>query len=152
MNRALKVWQLIDSSGMGGIETHVALLAEGLRDAGHEPVVVFLKDHGPHPLRTRLTADRMPWRLLDGSPRGLTRAIRSARPDIVHTHGYKAGICGRLTGRALGLPVVSTFHAGEPGTGKLRLYVALDRLTSGLSRNIAVGRAIGAMLGQGATL
>lgn len=45
------VWLLLDSSGPGGIETHVLQLAAALNEQGWPPEVVFLADHGPHPLR-----------------------------------------------------------------------------------------------------
>lgn len=152
MTQRLKIWQLLDSGAIGGIETHVALLAEGLRDAGHDTAVIFLKDHGPHPLHTRLAHLGLPRQTLDGTLSGLAAALRAGRPDIVHTHGYKAGILGRLVARLLGLRAVSTFHAGEPGTGRVRLYVAIDRLTACLGRRIAVSRPILMSLGPDAVL
>jgi hypothetical protein len=74
--------------------------------------------------------------------RDLARAIRARRPAVVHTHGYKCNLMGRVAARLTGSPVVATMHSGEPGTGKLRLYLALDRLTSPLGPAIAVSPSI----------
>ena len=49
-----EIWLLLDSRDMGGIESHVAELAAGLCAAGERVRVLFLADHGPHPLRARL--------------------------------------------------------------------------------------------------
>jgi glycosyltransferase involved in cell wall biosynthesis len=137
-----EIWLLLDSSDLGGIESHVLQLARGLHHAGHRPRVVFWADYGPHPLRMALDRAGLPHETLSGGFGGLVRLLRRRRPAVLHSHGYKAGILGRLAARLAGRPVVSTFHAGEPGTGKLRLYVLLDRLTARLGRRIAVSAAI----------
>lgn len=40
----------------------------------------------------------------------LRRELRGLQPDLVHTHGSKAGTLGRLAARGLGVPSVHTFH------------------------------------------
>ena len=52
-----ETWLLLDSLGFGGIESHVAELAAGLREAGRRPRVMLLQDHGPHALAARLQAE-----------------------------------------------------------------------------------------------
>lgn len=143
---ARRVWLLLDSQSVGGIETHVAVLAAGLRAAGQWPTVVFWRDYGHHPLRARLEADSVPWMCLGGTLASLMAGLRRHRPDVLHTHGYKAGILGRLVGRLAAVPVVSTFHAGEPGSGRVRLYNQLDRLTAPLAHCIAVSELIRSQL------
>ncbi len=64
--------------------------------------------------------------------RDLGRAIRSLRPDLVHTHSSKAGFLGRLAARRAGVarivhtPHGHVFHGYFPGptTG---LFIALER-------------------------
>lgn len=136
------VWLLLDSSRIGGIETHVAILARGLAAAGVDVEVVFLADHGPHPLAPALDRDGIPRRTLPGGLGGLAAALLRHRPAVLHTHGYKAGLLGRLAARGLGIPVVSTYHAGEPGEGRMRLYQAMDRATARLAHPIAVSERI----------
>jgi glycosyltransferase involved in cell wall biosynthesis len=108
--------------------------------------VVFLTDHGPHPMRALLDRAGTAHRTLTGGVRGLVLALRRRRPSLVHTHGYKAGVLGRLAGAVLGIPVVSTYHAGEPGAGRLRLYHGIDRATAFLAHTIAVSEPILAKL------
>lgn len=141
----MEVWQLLDSSGLGGIESHVLTLTCGLRRRGVDARVLFLADHGPHPLRAALSAEQAPWAIAGGAS-GLLRALRKAPPDLLHTHGYKAGLIGRVTARLAGPSVVSSFHAGEPGEGRMRLYTALDRWSSRLAPRIAVSDKIAASL------
>jgi glycosyltransferase involved in cell wall biosynthesis len=143
MNRA--IWLLLDSRDLGGIETHVLLLAKGLRQVGYDSEILFWADYGGHPLTAELDAAGLRWRMLGGKFTDLLSALR-ARPALLHTHGYKAGILGRAAARLCGVPVVSTFHSGEPGTGRLRLYFRLDRLTARLAPRIAVSAAIAATL------
>ncbi len=144
-----EIWLLLDSRGMGGIESHVAALAEALCRSGHPACVVFLEDHGAHPLDARLDECGIPRRVLRGGFAGLRVALRE-RPMLVHTHGYKAGLLGRLACRLAGVPVVSTFHSGDPGRGRVRLYDALDRWSAPLAPAIAVSEEIAARVRGGA--
>ncbi len=145
-----EVWILLDSRQFGGIERHVEVIAQGLLRAkdsdGFCPRVIFLRDHGPHPLKDRLSAAGVAFESLADHPLALVRALLSRRPALLHSHGYRAGIQGRLSARLAGIPVISTFHAGEPGEGRVRLYQALDRLTSRLAPRLAVNSAIAAQL------
>lgn len=142
MTYATRVWQLLDSSAIGGIETHVVALTAGLRAAGVDARAVLLADHGPHPMEALLEAQGCPLSKLDGSLRTLLEALKRDRPAVLHTHGYKAGILGRMAGRLAGVRTVSTFHNGDAGLGRIRLYTGLDRLTSLLGRRVAVNEEI----------
>jgi len=140
-----EIWQLLDSSGPGGIESHVLTLATCIRDRGYVPRIVLLQDHGPHPLRTEATEAGVQVLTLP-APRDILMRLRSDRPVLLHTHGYKAGIVGRLAARATGTPVVSTHHNGDMGQGLLRLYTVLDRITGPLGEQIAVSEKIATRL------
>ena len=137
-----ETWLLLDSRGQGGIETHVAELASGLAGAGVVPRVLFLTDHGPHPLRDRLDRDGIAWEALRGGLAGLVRRLRQGRPAILHTHGYKANILGRLAARVCGIGSVATYHAGDRPGGWLAAYDWLDRWTSFAGGRIAVSQPI----------
>jgi glycosyltransferase involved in cell wall biosynthesis len=147
-----EIWLLLDSRGFGGIESHVAELAVGLRATGLAPRVLFLQAHGPHPLAARLQAEGVPLEALPGGFRPLYRRLRLGRPALLHTHGYKANLLGRLAARMTGTPCVASFHAGERPPGRLALYDALDRWTAGLNHAIAVSRPILARLPWGGEL
>ncbi len=147
-----EIWLLLDSRDQGGIESHVLQLSAGLEKSGRRPRVLFWADYGGHPLRTALDQAGLVHETVAGGFRGLVRMLATRRPTVLHTHGYKAGILGRLAARLAGRPVASTFHAGEPGSGKLRFYIMLDRLTARLGRRIAVSAEIADTLPAPATL
>lgn len=138
-----EIWLLLDSRHPGGIETHVFQLADGLNREGVSVSVIFLNDHGPHPLRDMLEQANINTRSLNGSFIRLYKELREERPLVLHTHGYKAGIFGRFAAKLCGIPTVSTFHAGEIPSGKLKLYDWLDRYSAVLAtKNYAVSPLI----------
>ena len=146
LSEAPVIWQLVDSSTVGGIESHVAALTLALRERGRAAKVVLLQRHGDNPWISQLSAKGLPFDILPGGFGLLRAALRQDRPSILHTHGYKAGIMGRMAGMLTGIPVVSTFHAGERGAFPVSLYQAVDGLTSCLSTRIAVDQGIAAKL------
>jgi glycosyltransferase involved in cell wall biosynthesis len=139
MSKPSKVlWIVLDSRHIGGIETHVLQLAEGLQQHGIELQVIFLADYGPHPLRTALSEKHIVHLSLDGSIRNLWKQMNTHTPALIHTHGYKAGIYGRLCGHFSSIPVVSTYHSGEICSGRLALYDCIDRYSSALASKVYV--------------
>lgn len=140
------IWQLIDSSGIGGIERHIATLATSLRRRGIATEVVLYGDHGAHAWLEQLRAADLPVRILDNTFAGLRRALREARPDLLHTHGYKANILGRVAARLSGIPVLSSFHSGEKAAFPVSAYYLLDNWSSLLAPRIAVSEEIAARI------
>jgi hypothetical protein len=130
------VWLLLDSRKSGGIESHVLQLAEGLHNHHEDVTVVFLTNYGKHPLRDELQRHGISTTCLDGRITTLWKAMRKARPSILHTHGYKAGIFGRMAALLCKVPVASTYHMGETPSGKLALYDWLDRQTARLAARV----------------
>lgn len=149
----MKICIYIDSKGMGGIETHILQLIQGiLESSSYDIDLLFWKNYSEqselhHPLLEKIQT-------LDNKMTGRCRVISAngslvslfkycySNTLLVHTHGYKAGITARLIGRMTNTPVVSTFHNGDPGTGKLKGYNFIDKITSFLSVNIAVNESI----------
>ena len=131
-----KIWLLLDSSKGGGIESHVLQLAEGLQQHGQIVEVVFLTDYGEHPMHAALLKLSIKYRVLNGRFKGLYKTLKKEQPSVVHTHGYKAGIFGRLAAKLARIPSISTYHAGEIGSGKLALYDWLDRITAGFANKV----------------
>ncbi len=126
----LNIALLLDSKDYGGIETHVANLAKGLYKTGHSVQIILLNNYGEHPV---FESDHFLQSILLKLDDGLTalyKFLKKSNIDLVHTHGYKAGIIGRITCRLLRKAIVSTFHAGEKGNLKMRLYRRIDRITA----------------------
>jgi glycosyltransferase involved in cell wall biosynthesis len=146
------IWQLVDTRSFGGIERHIGVLAAALREIGIATEVICYADYGDNPWLRQLAADGVPVRVLGGSPLALLTAVRTSRPALLHTHGYKAGILGRLAAAISGIPCVSTFHAGERGPFPVWAYQNLDVWSSFLSRRIAVTDSVARGLPFGATV
>ena len=136
------LWILLDSSKTGGIETHVAQLSIALKNH-YKVEVIFIKDHGDHPLKDFLNKHLVSYSHLENGFPTLLKRCRRESPSVLHTHGSKAGIFGRISGKLSGVPVVSSFHAGEAPKGKLRLYDLIDRYTAFLAnQRIAISKEI----------
>ena len=120
------VWHLIDSRSVGGAERHIAGTVGALRRRGIPAEAVLYRDYGHNVWLTQLRDEGIPHRVLGGSMRALMYAIASEQPAILHTHGYKASLFGRLAAVRFRIPVVTTFHSGERSSGKLRFYELLD--------------------------
>ncbi|GLI94932.1 glycosyltransferase family 4 protein [Methylocystis echinoides] len=136
------IFLLVDSSGIGGIERHVATLAAGLRERALDARILLLEDHGPNKWLSQLKAASLPYGFLDGGVLGLASYVRASGAGLLHTHGYKAGIIGRFAARLSGVPVVSTFHAGEIAAFPVSLYQRIDEITSCLASRISVSAPI----------
>ncbi|MDD1783944.1 glycosyltransferase [Enterovibrio sp. ZSDZ35] len=134
--QAKKIWIVLDSSGFGGIESHVEQLALGLSSLSNHVTVVFIQNHAQHPLEKRLQSHGITCVLLDGRIVSLWQAIKTHKPDIIHTHGYKAGILARPIARMMGVSCASTFHSGEKKQGRLHWYDWLDRNTAFLANHV----------------
>lgn len=136
------VWQLLSSTGFGGIESQTFRWARVLQRRGIAAKVVLMDGGEDHPLVLRLRQAGLSVDVLPNGSAGLWRKIRQEKPALVHSRGYKAGILGRLLCRLSRIPVVSHFHNGEPGVGRLRLYSWLDDHTAFLAPAMAVSRQI----------
>jgi glycosyltransferase involved in cell wall biosynthesis len=136
------IWQLVDSRALGGIERHIEVLSTALHQYGLAVEVVRYADYGGDPWQQRLAAEGIPLRSISGTPIALLTALWNERPALLHTHGYKAGILGRVSACLAGIPCVSTFHAGERGPFPLWLYQSIDGWTSFLAQRIAVSTQI----------
>jgi len=117
-DRRLRVAFLITQSEIGGAQSHVLDLLWALRDrvaatllaGGDGPLLQGARDAGATVVRMPLLDNALsPVRAI-ATLRELLRALRAARPDLIHAHSAKAGALGRLAGRLLGVPVVYTVH------------------------------------------
>ncbi len=124
----------------GGQNVHVAALAGALADRGHEVVVHTRRDDPGLPDRVLLrpgvevvhvdagpaaavAKDDLPPFMPEFSDR-LRDTWSRDRPDVVHAHFWMSGTAALPAGRALGIPVVQTFHA--LGSVKRRYQGAQD--------------------------
>jgi glycosyltransferase involved in cell wall biosynthesis len=156
--RRTKVVQVLEAT-QGGTRRHLMDLVEGLPADRFDllPVVSPRPDGEILPdLRRMWTQGRRvallpmtrrpsPFRDLVSLWR-LWRLLRRERPDVVHAHGSKGGLLGRLAARLAGVrrvyhtPHVYPFQWARNGLARL-LYLSAERLLWRLStRVVAVGR------------
>jgi len=131
----------VDSSMMGGIETHLLELSKLLTKNNISNSILFYKDHSNDAFYKLLDNDNVNYEFLTGNISSLLSKVNTN--TVLHTHGYKAGIIGRLVSKIKGIHCVSTYHAGERGEGRVKLYNYIDKLLSPLSTNFAVSNEIG---------
>jgi len=137
------IWQFIDSGSIGGAERHIQSITKALTDLGLPTQVLLYQNHGVNPWLVQLASANIKTLGLGGSFSDLLRTLAHSNCQLLHTHGYKAGILGRLAARLTGIPVVSTFHSGErPRSFPVGFYGWLDDWTSFLGKRIAVSEAI----------
>lgn len=138
-----EIWLCLDSRSFGGIETHVFQLATLIQRARNEVKVIFLEDYGTHPLKDKLDNAGIQWKIAGKGFLNFARLIQQGRPDVLHSHGYKAGLYSRLIGRFLSIKTIHTHHAGERLKGRLAFYSFIDRYTAFLhNTNLTVSTAI----------
>ncbi len=125
------VWFQVPPTGYGGIEWVVALLADGLVDAGHD---VTLFASGDSRTRARLEAvfpeapsDKIGWSWID-LRHALSCYERAGDFDVVHDH---SGPCAAAVGGLVSTPVVHTVH-GPLDEISLASYRALTALAPGV--------------------
>ena len=108
----MKIVQLIQTLGLGGLEILVERISLALRDAGHDVHVVALTDGGL--IADRMTDAGIPFTLCDPPVRGLFHIKRlrdillKVQPDVVHMHGLPAGTLGRTA--LVGTSIRTVYH------------------------------------------
>lgn len=161
---------LVASDGLGGVDAGgqnvaVRALALALADAGHE-VVVHTRRTDPRtprrvPMASGVVVDHVDAGpaaelpkdelvdLMDAFSADLAACWRSERPDVVHAHFWMSGLAALPAARALGVPVVQTFHAlgsvkrrhqGADDTSPARRVAAESDLGASVDRVLATCR------------
>jgi glycosyltransferase involved in cell wall biosynthesis len=115
----MKVLHVHKISGVGGSERHLLTLLPALRSRGIDARFLGLEVENSDAARFFTALDevgvpfaRVPC-TLDVSPRlgvALTRAVRGARPDLLHTHLVHGDVYGSIAATALRVPLVSSRH------------------------------------------
>ena len=77
------LWILLDSSKTGGIETHVAQLSTALKNH-YKVEVIFIKDHGDHPLKDLLNKHQISYSHLENGFSTLLKRCRGESPSVLH--------------------------------------------------------------------
>lgn len=144
MKNSCKILHIIGGGEIGGAEKHVLSLLTGMTGSCFEPHLVCLTP-GPFAALAsnhNISAHTFPMHFpLDLSPLPhLVGWSKKQAIDLIHTHGSRANLLGRLSARWLGLPCVSTVHSSLAhdylSPWSARLALGLDRLTLPLTAGI----------------
>ncbi len=149
--KKLKVLQVIGGGEIGGAERHLLTLMRLMDRERFIPELLCLcrGPFAPQCRREGITTHEVIMRhKLDlGTVAPIRRLIREQEIDIVHTHGVRANLVARISGRAEGVPIVTTFHSllryDYSSTAEAWVARALTRLTNNRTdRFIAVSGAV----------
>lgn len=145
---------LVVRPARGGMRQHLLTLARGLIGEGvavgvagpcGEPLLAELAALGCLVYDLPLSASLRPMEDLRAAAR-LARLLRREQYDLVHAHGFKASLPGRLGAALAGVPVVYTVHnfVLEAGGGfRRQAYLWSERILAPLTgRYIAVSEAL----------
>lgn len=154
----VRVLHAIAPGPSGGAETVVESLASAQAAAGQEVGVVasYCRDEPVPALVERARARPFefhevvaPHRSYLAEVRGLYRAIADFGPNLVHTHGYRCDVLGRVAAGIAGIPAVSTVHGFTGGEPKNRLFERLQLAAIRFcARVIAVSQPLASELGR----
>src|SRR5260370_5833878 len=130
------VLHIVAPCEVGGLERIVPAVGVGKRCGGHRVSVVAVlgdkrQDHPFLPPLREAGVEVVPLYL---APRAylseraaVVEVCRRLRPDVVHTHGYRADVVDAAATRRLGVPTVTTVHGFCGGDLKNRIYQLLQR-------------------------
>lgn len=146
MSRPIRVLELCSSFHTGGGERLVHGIVQCLDRSRFEPHVAavavirgnaFLPEFQRLGVPIKVVGAKNLW-----SPlvyRELVRYVRSERIDLIHTHLTSADIVGRIVGRLLNVPVVSTLNNVPEDYEAQKFYrYWLERYTSGMADHLVM--------------
>ena len=123
--------QLCVPAHVGGLETVVMGLSRGLAERGHDVTLVAVVRHASEaaslfgPLEgspVRSIAVEVPKRAYLREIRSVASILDAHRPDVLHTHGYRADLLHGGRARRKGIATVSTLHGSSKMGGLARLF------------------------------
>lgn len=131
----MRVLHVTTPSAFGGLERVVTSLAATQRLQGDDVHVATLSaDPGATPFLEALTMRGVTvhdahagGRDYLGQRSGIERLGRALRPDVVHTHGYRADVLAARPCRRTGSAIVTTLHGFTGGDLKNRCYEWLQK-------------------------
>jgi glycosyltransferase involved in cell wall biosynthesis len=114
----MKVLHATKVQGIGGAERHLLALLPALRERGVDAhFLSFDAGEDAERFHSALDDRDVPWRRVrsgvDLSPllaANVRRAVRTERPDLLHTHMVHADVYGSIAAHVLRTPFVSTRH------------------------------------------
>ena len=142
---SLQVLHLIGGGEIGGAEHNVLNLLTGFPRDKVNPFLGCLVKNSPlaaltssKRICTEIFPMRFPLDILPVIP--LIRFCRNNKIGLIHCHGVRANLIGRITARLLSIPAISTVHSlpeyDYPSSWKGKFALLLDNKTLSLSSGI----------------
>ena len=137
----MKIVHVIARMNVGGTATYLTNLIQGQIDYGHE--VLLLTGSVPSYETEDEALQSIPYKRIEGLSRDISpledilarrmifKSIKAIKPDLIHTHTFKAGLLVRTL--RTGLPLVHSFHGHhlydpEFGYFKTKVLNFIERL------------------------
>lgn len=129
--RTLSVVHVCAPAPVGGLESVVLGLSRGLADRGHRVTLVAVVSQASAaasvlaPLQgssVRTVVVEAPKRAYLREVRAVSNLLDSLRPDVLHTHGYRADLLHGGRARRKGIATVSTLHGSSKMGGLSQLF------------------------------
>ncbi|HYR08808.1 MAG TPA: glycosyltransferase family 4 protein [Longimicrobium sp.] len=130
----MRILHVLAPAPYGGLERVVAALTAGVAARGHEVHVAAVLDGGAegHPFLRELRVPShvipAPGRAYGAEMAAVDELRRRLRPDVVHTHGYRADVLHGRPAAATGTPSATTVHGFTGGGVRNQVYEAMQRL------------------------
>jgi glycosyltransferase involved in cell wall biosynthesis len=141
---------------VGGLESVLLALAGGHQRNGHRVCVVAVVEPDRYPASflaaTQESGAELSVLSVEGrayrKERRLFREVcRQVKPDVVHTHGFRADVVDAPVARSLSIPIVTTLHGSSRLGGVTHLYEWLELFAlRRFDAVIAVSRPLAASL------
>lgn len=148
----LSVVQVCAPARVGGLETVVQGLARGLADRGHAVTLVCVvpEASAADSLVTPLQDSPVTPTIVEAPNRSYLREIRALssimdrqRPDVLHTHGYRADLLHGGRARRKGIATISTLHGSSKMGGLSRFFELIqERALRRFDGVVAVSRPL----------
>ncbi|HTT28275.1 MAG TPA: glycosyltransferase family 4 protein [Solirubrobacteraceae bacterium] len=143
----------------GGLERVLQMLTRGLTGKGHVAHVAVIlgpDNHrcGEHRVVAELRSAgaevhtvRVPLRAYLRERTAVAELCWRIRPQVVHTHGYRADVLHGTAARGAGFPSITTLHGFTGASWRVRAYEQLQRrVVRGCDAVIAVSRPLAALI------
>lgn len=127
----LTIVHLCVPARVGGLESVVVGLSRGLAERGHDVTLVAVVPEAAAaesvfaPLRgsaVKTVAVEVPHRAYAREIRSVSRILDSVRPDVLHTHGYRADLLHGGRARRKEIVTFSTLHGSSKMGGLSRAF------------------------------
>ena len=134
----MRVLHVLAPAPYGGLEEVVLGLTRGLAQFGIEVHIAVILDPGcipdAHPFVQVIDRGAIALHVIQAGTRAyireraeIRRLCEKLRPEIVHTHGYRADVIAGGAARAAGIFTVATAHGFTGGDFRNRCYETLQR-------------------------